>query len=584
MAVVARVILAIQSINNIHRELPLWRIVLNWKLVLSGVVVLAAGSYGGMRFYKRVTHDHLLKHAEVALADNNPQGAAMFALRLLRDDPKDVAAARLMVKITEPWPSESLVWHAKLHEVRPEDADNCLAWAKAGLEAGRLDVAAEALRDVPSSSRASGEFEFESSQLDLAKGDFQAAESHLSAAAKASPTDEHIALALAKARLRIPGEKRAEGREALDQLSHKSSTSVEALRSLANDAERHQQESQTVAYLLKLAQQPGATHEDQMRLLDLLVRMGDPSALERVKAYQSQIQDNPSRVSSMAFWMNANGMAAETVRWVQSLPAESQRQPSVQAALTQSYAQTGDWVRLKALVDKEDWGNMDYLRIAFRARSIREQGDAQQSKDQWNLSVLKASDHPEALALLCQTALNWGSAWAAEAEELGWRVAADPHASKAVLNAMQSRFVEAGDTRKFYRLLLLRRKLEPDDAGVQNNFALLSMLLKQNEPAAFQAAESLAKENPTDANLVSTYAYALLLQGRKEEALTMMNRFSQVELRLPAVAPYYGILLASANDPRATTYLERAKRSPLLLPEERELVNEAEKRASKGER
>ena len=577
MATVAWAFRFIQSINNIHRELPLWRILLNWKLVLAGVIVLGACSYGGLRVYRHAARGQLLRYAEKEFENRNTRGAAMFAMNLLREDPKNIAACRLMIRITEPWPAETLVWHAKLQDLQPGDLDNCMAWSRAALKTGKTDMAAEALRHVPASRTAGGEFQWQSGQVAWAQGDLQKAEFHLSNAAKADPGNGHFSMDLARLRLSIPGRKRAEGRTALEQMAEHSSERGEALRYLAVDAEKHGQNARARDYFSKLTQQPGSTHEDHMQLLDLLAASHDPSLMKEVEAYQADLERHPAHLSSMVFWMNANKMAKSAIRWVQGLPPDLQHPPNVQAALAQSYAMTGDWTNLSLLSDQGDWGALDYLRIAFRARSLREKGETQQSKDEWNLAVLKASDHAEAIALLCQTVEHWGPKWGREAEELGWRVAADPHAPPSLLRAMQDRFLEEGNTRKFYQLLSRRRQLDPEDVGVRNNYALLSLLLKENEAEAYPATKGLSEENPTDANLASTYAFALYRQGKLDEALKVMGRFPEQQLRLPSVAPYYGVLLAAAHDPRARTYLSLSHQAPLLLPEERELISTAEK-------
>src|SRR5262249_8562084 len=81
------------------------------------------------------------------------------------------------------------------------------------------------------------------------------------------------------------------------------------------------------------------------------------------------------------------------------------------------------------------------------------------------------------------------------------------------------------------------------------------------------------KDNPSYA---STYAYSLHLQKKTFEALKIMDQLKPEQLEQPAMAGYYGLMLAASGDKaKAKKYVELGANARVLLPEERELFQRA---------
>ena len=81
-------------------------------------------------------------------------------------------------------------------------------------------------------------------------------------------------------------------------------------------------------------------------------------------------------------------------------------------------------------------------------------------------------------------------------------------------------------------------------------------------------------ENPVFA---STYAFSLHLQGKTKEGIEVLRALKPEELADPAVAVYYGVLLAAAGEAQAAKdYLDKSAKA-FLLPEELALVTSARK-------
>jgi predicted Zn-dependent protease len=124
-------------------------------------------------------------------------------------------------------------------------------------------------------------------------------------------------------------------------------------------------------------------------------------------------------------------------------------------------------------------------------------------------------------------------------------------------------------------VLLHRQGFRPDDRAVQNNVAQLSLLLNLNTERAQRMARDLHQSEPTNAVYASTYAFGLHAAGDSKKAEQVLGALKPEQLRDPAIAAYYGIILAGAGDhARAAEYLDLGEKAG-LLPEEKALLEKA---------
>jgi tetratricopeptide (TPR) repeat protein len=135
-----------------------------------------------------------------------------------------------------------------------------------------------------------------------------------------------------------------------------------------------------------------------------------------------------------------------------------------------------------------------------------------------------------------------------------------------------------GDTLGIQTLLTRAQASDPTDARLKNNLADV-FLLRNSE---IEKADRLSKEAydaaPDDPFSASTYAYSLLLQNRRDEAVKVLDRVKPEYLKIPTVAAYYGIIEAECGHiDIAKAPLTRAD-AATLLPEEKELVRRARAR------
>jgi len=581
MRLLKRTLRLLKRINNLHRQVPLWRIWRHWKMAVCALIVCGAAAEGGLHFYRNFKQHRLLDNAAAALRRNDARGAAIFAMRVLGADPKNILACKILAEATDKqWPRDALVWHARLDELQPGDPANYLAWARTALRLGDTGAAGQALDKIRPSDTNRAEYQWLAGKVALSQRDYEEAAADLAKAAALSPDRMDYAFELAKVRLLLPeGETRQLGLQSLETLAAKPDLRplrVDALRTLAEDAVEHRRPRRALEYFTQLDQEPGATPQDRLRRLAFLLHSRNPAFAAALRADEEKTVANPVEVANLAFWMNENDMPLVAIEWVTHLPVALRSNKKLQLALALSYVAMSDWSSVRSLLEAGDWKDLEFLRVALLARCFGEEGDAQQAQDQWNLAVLKASDNPESLGRLCETVQGWGWRWESESEDLAWRVIAAPHPLPSILDAMQTRFVTRGETRKFRRLLLRWREIDPVDRVVRNNLALVSMLLNRDDNEARQAALKLFQENPSDGQIGSTYAFSLYLQGRASEALDVMSRFPN-QLKVPSFALYNGVFLTACGEPgQAEQFLALAKQAPILLPEERDLLAAAE--------
>jgi len=103
---------------------------------------------------------------------------------------------------------------------------------------------------------------------------------------------------------------------------------------------------------------------------------------------------------------------------------------------------------------------------------------------------------------------------------------------------------------------------------------MTAMLLDAQELNPYDLAQEVYEKAPKNPGYVSTYALALYLQKKYNDALKVIEQLPSKELKDPSNAGYYGLILKANGDARAASYLNIALKGG-LLPEERKLFEQA---------
>jgi hypothetical protein len=346
----------------------------------------------------------------------------------------------------------------------------------------------------------------------------------------------------------------------------------EATRFLAEDALRNN----TTLAALELARQldsfPNKTFADRILLLSALDAAKDNGFAPFLEEMKTSSADDPERVAALLTWLNMHKRETEAIAWSATLAPGILGQKMVQIALSDSLVAARNWVGLQRLVNSGNWGTVDFLRSALHARALREMGNEGDFASQWNEALKKIAADPRQAMVLAETVEKWG--WRAEAIELLWLVTKDPVRGEDALRALYRYFVKTNDAENLYRVLLHQSELHPDDRDVQNNFAQLSLLLNLNPERGQKTAREVYEKDPKNPAYVSTYAFALHIQGDTKKALKVLETLTPDQLHKPEIAAYYGILLAATGDPRAGEFLDLGEKAT-LLSQEKALIEKA---------
>jgi hypothetical protein len=116
---------------------------------------------------------------------------------------------------------------------------------------------------------------------------------------------------------------------------------------------------------------PEVTFGDYLLCLNFYQKLDEKKfrrLLEKVKPFAAR---NASDLASLIDWMNQNGLAGDVVKWVDKLPPAQLSSPPASVAVADAYATVKNWSRLKRWTRTGNWGDAEYLRLAYGAIAER---------------------------------------------------------------------------------------------------------------------------------------------------------------------------------------------------------------------
>src|SRR5208282_5359231 len=117
-------------------------------IILCCIAVLLTG-YVGYRSYTVWKCSHLMGLAHQFLAKSDERNALLCVQQVLRSEPHNLDATRVMAQLTEAARSPSaLLWWSRVVELNPHSLDDRLALAQAAVVMGDFAIATNALGGV----------------------------------------------------------------------------------------------------------------------------------------------------------------------------------------------------------------------------------------------------------------------------------------------------------------------------------------------------------------------------------------------------------------------------------------------------
>lgn len=544
-------------------------------IVISAVALAALIALGifANRLYQKWQPERLAKQARLAIERGDYPSAAVLTQRALNLNSDNAEACRVAAELADKARSpEAIGWWERVTNLSPNSTSDALALARTAIRVGALAKAQQVLEKLKDRGNENPEYHFCAALLAEAQGKYQAANDHYAAALRLQPENALYQYATAKLELRFL-EKRDAARATLRALSTHKAMRLPALRALLADDVAIFDWKSAEPTAKELANDPTSEFNDRLAYLEVLRRSYSPDFPVVLAAFQSTAKDRPDDLAALLLWMERAGRAGEAIEWALTLPKETRSHPTVSAALGLCLISKQDWVALEALVRGAKWDALEFARLAFLARALRERGEQTLFRSTWSSAVAAASKQPGALIRLHDMVAPWR--WKSELLEIYWALAEDPSTQMLALQKLYRQYQSDGNAAGLKRVVSRLEQIDPASDILKNNRVIYSLLTGDTNDANLAVSLDLYLKYPTDPAFVSTYAYALYVKGRAPEALAAMNTLRNDQLEDPSTAAYYGILLLANGAPDAARkYLDLAK-DAALLTEEKILVEKA---------
>jgi predicted Zn-dependent protease len=180
------------------------------------------------------------------------------------------------------------------------------------------------------------------------------------------------------------------------------------------------------------------------------------------------------------------------------------------------------------------------------------------------------------LSRLAEIAGVWG--WSPEKSEALTEIIDEYPAENWAIDQLAGQLYASGKTLEMENLFSKIYSKDPSNIRLKNNLANLYLLRKTELEKAHEMAKEAYTSSTNNPFFASTYAYSLLLQDKKDEALKIVNGLKAEYLQIPSVALYYGVVQAQAGHKEMSREALKRAQAGKLLPEERAIVQLAEAR------
>jgi len=552
-------------------------------LVIAFLLGAVFVSYGS-KLYEDWRQNRLLHRAAALLQDGKLSEASQTAQELLERHPNSLPALYLLAEAAEKQNLEEAVWRREqIARLLPKDADSQLNLASAALRFGKLDLAREALDRVAPNDRDRAAFHVVAGWLARAEGNLAEQEEQFAAAVRKEPNNDLYQFNLAALRIHSSDAgKSAKARDALQRLSKLAPYRTGALRALLNDAVERNDLGAADNFAQQLQMSPEVTFGDYLLCLNFYRKLDEKKfrlLLEKVKPFAAR---NSSDLVSLLDWMNQNGLAGDVVKWIYKLPAAQLSSAPMSIAVADAYATVKNWSRLKRWTRTGDWGDSEYLRLAYQAIAARQSqsrsGGAANAEVEtlWRSAEKLTNEQPEHELALARVASKWELE--NESEELWQRVAENRPMRREALEALRRLYRAKNETGKLYEVLQRLHESSPNEAPITADLARLGLELDQNIERSHQLAREAYDRARQEVNCAVTYAFSLYNMGRTNEGLEIVKKLPPEQLHDPHAAVYVTLFLIDQNQTDAAReYMEAAEHGPIYL-EEKRLLDEAKTR------
>jgi len=500
----------------------------------------------------------------------------------LQADASSVEATKLTAELLETAGSPAAIgWRIRASELQPANMTNRLDWAQTAVKLRDTKSAEDAFSGLDEEARSSARYHKTAGALAWNQGKPEDAEQHYEQARRLEPENPSNILNLGTIGLVSTNtEVAAAARLTLQTLAATNGPyALDALRHLAQEAVKRRDLAEALGYTGRVATNSAATFADKLDYLNLLTASQNHSDTGSWLALLKQSATNStSEISALGRWLARNDNPTNALNWLLSLPQSVQTNQPVPLIITDCQIAVRDWPALLATVEKKDWGESEMLRLALESFARRALGQEDTAQTLWKRARRESARRLDRLYRLTQLTSAWD--WAPERAEVLTEIISEFPREKWAVQLLVTQLHDAGATEELERLLSRLLAADPANLDVKASFARVCLLRKSQLATAHRLAKETFDSAPDNALVLSTYAYSLLLQGRQDEAVRLLDNLKPAALQIPWIAACYGVIEAqSGNKQAAREPLERALTAK-LLPEEMELVRRAKAAAN----
>lgn len=530
----------------------------------------------GPKLVSKWKESRWLKQAETALKQNNFNAADDAAKQALQLNHDSLSACEILAEATEKQNrAETVVWRAEIARLRPRDTASQLNLASAALRFGQLDTARKALESVPKENRESASYHVVAGWLARAQGDEASQERHFAAALEKEPANETYQYNLAAVRIKLPDpQKQAQARSTLERLAKSAAFRAGSLRALLTDAIQRSDLEAADRFAQELQLSPQVTFSDELLCLDFYKKLDQKklaALLEKVKPLAARETDD---LAALMGWMNANGRSADVLRWMEKLPSEKTARPPAAIEVADALSTKKDWTRLRRWTKGGDWGESEYLRLAYQAYARQQsRQEGAEAESLWHDAERACEENPVREIRLARLASKWNLP--AQAEQLWLRVAHDPLSRREALDSLFAIYRANNDLPNLYLTAMRLHETSPDEPLIAAEYARLSLLLDRNREEGRRVAKEAFDQSPTEPPCAVAQALFLNSEGRTADGIAILQKLPPEKLHDPRVALYLALLLLNDGKSDAAREFVEEANSGFVFPEEKKLLEEA---------
>ena len=541
-------------------------------IFLGVVVLVTAAVRHEWKASKKVVEHRTVPRGEQSTEKGDD--AALFARATDQVNPTSAGSSKFMGDLAENAGSPAaLEWRIRAAKLDPKNMQLRFQWAETAIKLHDISSAKEALDGLDEESRNSATYHKLKGALAWSARNVEAAGREYSEAKKLEPDNPAIDLNLATIHLTSTNASVAKAaRAVLERFTTNNTFRLSALRLLLRDAVARKSAPDATDCLRHIIQDPSASLADKIEYLELLRTTTNADYGVYLASLEAAATNSPQYAFAVGRWKAAND-PTNALHWLQGLPSQIQTNQPVPLVITDCQVILKDWNSILALVTNQNWGDLDFYRFALKALAERSLEKKTAADASWHESLRASAHRLDRLSRLAQITGSWG--WTPEKAEVLRELVDEFPADSRAVDQLAGQLYAAGKTDEMEALYLKVYSRDPSDPRIKSNLATTYMLRKTELPKAFQLAREAYDSATNNPFFASTYAYSLLLQDRKDEALEIVDSLKSEYLQIPSIALYYGVVQAGAgHKQKAEEALTRAE-SAKLLPEERKIVQMA---------